>query len=104
MSASKNLLRQSLLKFRNMTTQTQQSKTKKLRGTVIRAPKDKTVVVSVDRYVRHPRYGKYIKKSKKYQVHVEDAVEVEVGDKVMIREVSPISKTKRFALVTDNIE
>jgi small subunit ribosomal protein S17 len=74
-------------------------KTKKtLSGVVVSDKMTDTVVVRVDRYVKHPKYQKFMKKSKKYSVHNPGNTK-KVGDKVEITEVKPISKTKRFTIV-----
>ena len=59
---------------------------------------DKTVVVSVSRFVKHPLYGKFYKVSKKYKAHDEEN-KFKVGDNVEIVETKPISKDKRFKVV-----
>jgi small subunit ribosomal protein S17 len=69
-----------------------------LKGVVVSDKMDKTVVVSVSRFVKHPLYGKFYKISKKYKAHDEDNTS-KVGDKVEIRETKPISKDKRFTVV-----
>ena len=66
-----------------------------LKGVVVSAKMDKTIVVSVSRFVRHPKYGKYYKINKKYKVHDEEK-KYKVGDKVEIVETRPISKDKKF--------
>ncbi|MEM1282730.1 MAG: 30S ribosomal protein S17 [Chlamydiota bacterium] len=78
-------------------TKRQERKTKK--GTVVSNKMDKTVVVSVERVIRHPRYGKVIKRSKKYYAHHEGEP-LEVGQEVTISETRPISKTKCWRTVT----
>ncbi len=71
---------------------------KSLRGEVVSDAMDKTVVVRVQRYVKHPKYGKFIKVSKRYKAHdAENAYHI--GDKVVIEEVRPISKDKSFSVV-----
>lgn len=70
-----------------------------LSGVVTKAAMQKTIVVKVDRFVKHPKYQKYMKISKKYKVHDENGV-AKVGDKVEIRETRPMSKDKHFTLVT----
>jgi small subunit ribosomal protein S17 len=55
---------------------------------------DKTRVVSVSRFVKHPKYGKYYKVNKKYKAHYENN-EYKIGDKVEIMETKPISKDKK---------
>ena len=69
-----------------------------LSGVVISDKMDKTVVVSVSRFVEHPKYGKFYKVSKKYKAHDEEN-KFHTGDKVDITETRPISKDKRFAVV-----
>ena len=72
---------------------------KVLSGVVVSDKMQDTVVVSVSRYVKHPKYKKYIKKVKKY--HVDDkGNNFVVGDKVEIIETTPISKTKRFKVIS----
>jgi small subunit ribosomal protein S17 len=75
------------------------TKTKKmLRGVVVSDKMQKTIVVKVDRYVKHPKYGKYYTISKKYKAHDETNAH-KVGDMVMIVESRPISKDKKFIVV-----
>ena len=71
----------------------QNKKIRTLTGTVVSDKMNKTVVVLFERKVKHPKYGKYIKKSTKYKVHDEDN-KCKVGDIVSITEVRPISKDK----------
>lgn len=71
---------------------------KKLKGIVVSDAMDKTVVVIVNRYVKHPKYKKYIKKSKKYKVHDEEK-KYKKGDKVVIQECRPISKDKHWIAI-----
>ncbi len=71
---------------------------KKLKGKVVSDKMEKTVIVSVDSYKKHPKYKKYISVSKKYKVH-DEKNECKVGDKVMIEECRPVSKDKHFAVV-----
>jgi len=71
-------------------------------GKVISNKMDKSIVVVVERQVKHPVYGKYIKRSTK--IHAHDANnECLPGDEVTIREVAPISKTKSWALVSIDV-
>jgi small subunit ribosomal protein S17 len=77
---------------------TTKSNIKRLSGTVVSDAMDKTVVVSVDRFVKHPKYGKYYTVSKKYKAHDEGNTH-HVGDKVMIEPCRPISKNKSFRVV-----
>jgi small subunit ribosomal protein S17 len=66
-------------------------------GVVVGDKMDKTIVVRVERTVRHPRYGKVLRRSKKYKVH--DAENTcRVGDMVRIVESRPLSREKRWAL------
>lgn len=70
-----------------------------LSGTVVASKMQDTITVAVERYVKHPKYKKYIRQTKKYLVH-DVGNKSEVGAKVEIVETRPISKRKRFALVT----
>lgn len=68
-------------------------------GRVVSTKMDKSIVVLVERRVKHPVYGKYITRSSK--VHAHDAEnDCREGDKVTVREVRPISKTKTWVLVS----
>lgn len=71
-----------------------------LEGTVVSTKMAKTVVVSVDRFVKVPKYGKYITSSKRYKAH-SDSDKYKVGDKVTIKETKPISKGKNFIVVSN---
>ncbi len=71
---------------------------KVLSGVVVSDKMDKTVSVLVNRFVKHPKYGKYMKISKKYKAHDEENKHKE-GDKVSIEETRPISKDKTFKVV-----
>ncbi len=64
-------------------------------GTVVSDRMDKTVVVAVERMMRHPLYGKTVKRTKKFHAHDENN-ECRVGDVVEIMETRPLSKTKRW--------
>ncbi|MFA6353694.1 MAG: 30S ribosomal protein S17 [Candidatus Paceibacterota bacterium] len=70
-----------------------------LKGVVVSDKMDKTIVVSVSRFVKHPLYGKFYKISKKYKAH-DSNNQFKIGDKVEIVETRPISKDKRFKVVT----
>ena len=59
---------------------------------------DKTITVSVERKVKHPLYGKFVKKSAKFHAH-DEKNECSIGDTVKIMESRPLSKTKRWRLV-----
>ena len=67
-------------------------------GHVIQNTQDKTISVLVERKVKHPVLGKFISRSKKYQVHNESGV-FKIGDKVNIRECRPFSKRKSWVVV-----
>ena len=69
-----------------------------LQGVAVSDKMDKSVVVRVERRVMHPVYKKYIKRSKKYTAH-DEKNEAKKGDKVLIAETRPLSKTKHFRLV-----
>ena len=61
---------------------------------------DKTVVVQVERQVKHPRYRKYVSRRKTYKAH-DESNQFSVGDTVTIQESRPLSKQKRWVVVTD---
>ena len=69
-----------------------------LTGTVVSDKTDKTVVVKVERKVKHPLYGKIIRRSKKYHAHDEGNVFKE-GEVVRIEECAPISKLKTWSVI-----
>jgi small subunit ribosomal protein S17 len=69
-----------------------------LTGTVVSDKGDKTVVVRVERRVKHPLYGKIIKLSKKYHAH-DEANAFSVGEQVRIQECAPVSKLKSWTVV-----
>ena len=68
-------------------------------GLVVSDKMDKTVVVAVERLVRHPLYGRIIKLTSKLKAH-DEANECRVGDKVKLMESRPLSKDKRWRVVT----
>jgi small subunit ribosomal protein S17 len=82
-----------------METTTENKTGKTFEGTVVKAAMKDTVTVSVERYVKHPKYQKYMRLSKKFLVH-NPGNTVAVGDKVTIRETRPISKRKHFIIVS----
>lgn len=84
-----------------MTTEntTQIGKGRVLQGTVVASKMQDTCTVAVERYVKHPKYKKFVRQTKKYLVHDSGNTAL-VGDKVEIAEVRPISKRKRFTLLT----
>ncbi|MFY0544890.1 30S ribosomal protein S17 [Brevibacillus sp. H7] len=67
-------------------------------GRVVSDKMDKTIVVLVETYKKHPLYGKRVKYSKKFKAHDENNT-AKVGDIVEIMETRPLSKDKRFRLV-----
>ncbi len=78
------------------TTASAQKKT--LVGTVVSTKMKDTVTVAVNRYVKHPKYKKYVKKTKKYLAHDPGNTKKE-GERVTIQETRPISKRKHFVIV-----
>ena len=70
-----------------------------LTGTVVSDKTDKTVVVRVERRVKHPLYGKIIKRSKKYHAH-DESNEFKEGQIVRIEECAPISKLKTWRVLS----
>ncbi len=72
---------------------------RKIRIGVVSSNKmDKTVTVAVERKVKHPMYGKFLKKTTKFHAH-DEKNECSIGDLVKIMETRPLSKTKRWRLV-----
>ncbi|GAB2834612.1 small ribosomal subunit protein uS17 [Ferruginibacter profundus] len=67
-------------------------------GVVSSNKMDKTITVNVERKVKHPLYGKFVKKSTKFHAH-DEKNECNIGDTVKIMESRPLSKTKRWRLV-----
>ncbi len=78
-----------------------ENKTKKsITAKVIKTAMNKSAVVSVERLVKHPVNGKYIKRSTKYHIHDENN-KCNVGDTIKIKQCRPISKTKTWTLVEE---
>ena len=71
--------------------------TKRLEGVVVSDKMTKTVVVEVKRFIKHPKYGKFLQHSKRFKAH--DETGHKVGDKVTIEECRPISKDKHFKVI-----
>lgn len=71
---------------------------KQIIGLVTSNKMDKTIKVMVERKLRHPIYGKFVKKSKKFTAH-DPNNDSNIGDLVKIQESRPLSKTKRWTLV-----
>jgi small subunit ribosomal protein S17 len=69
-----------------------------LTGRVVSNKMDKSVTVKIERLVKHPMYGKYIRRSSKLHVH-DESNQCNEGDLVTIRQCRPISKTKAWTLV-----
>lgn len=71
---------------------------KKLVGTVVSNRMEKTALIMVERLTKHPKYGKYVRRRKKYMAH--DPKDMcNIGDKVRIIESRPISKRKRWQVI-----
>lgn len=75
-----------------------ETKGRVLQGTVVASKMQDTITVAVERYVKHPKYKKFTRQTKKYLVH-DQGNTAEVGAKVSIVETRPISRRKRFALL-----
>jgi len=71
---------------------------KELHGKVVSDKMQDTAVVAVSRYVKHPKYKKYLKKTQKFKVH-NPGNRAKEGDTVTIRSCRPLSKTKHFEIV-----
>ena len=67
-------------------------------GVVTSDKMDKSIVVSVERKVKHPKYGKFVKKTTKFVAH-DEKNDSNIGDTVRIMETRPLSKTKNWRLV-----
>ncbi|WP_148861602.1 30S ribosomal protein S17 [Marinobacter fonticola] len=79
-----------------MTEATKTART--LSGKVVSNKMEKSIVVLVERQVKHPLYGKYVKRSTKIHAH-DESNQCNIGDTVRIEETRPVSKTKSWALV-----
>jgi small subunit ribosomal protein S17 len=84
-----------------MSTEKTTSNGRVLRGKVVSSKMMDTITVAVERYVKHPKYKKYLRRTKKFLVH-DKGNTAKVGEMVDIKEVNPISKRKSFELVTKN--
>ncbi len=78
--------------------ETQASKKRKLEGVVLSDKMEKTRVVAVSRLIKHRKYLKYYKATKKIKAH-DEKNEFRTGDKVIIEEMRPMSKEKRWRIV-----
>ncbi len=76
----------------------QQQTNRTLQGRVISDRMDKSITVQVERRVKHPIYGKYIRRSTKVHAHDENN-ECRIGDTVVVEQCRPLSKTKKWRLV-----
>ena len=74
------------------------NKGKELSGVVTSDKMKDTVVVSISRFIKHPKYGKFLKVNKKYKAHDVGNTK-KIGDKVTIQECAPISKDKHFKII-----
>jgi small subunit ribosomal protein S17 len=68
------------------------------KGVIVSDKMNKTVVVAVSKFIKHPKYGKYYKVTKKYKAHDEEN-KYKTGEKVAIIETRPISKDKKFRVL-----
>ena len=71
---------------------------RKLQGTIVSDKMTKTRVVAVDRMKKHPRYEKYYAVTERFKAH-DEKNEYKTGDKVIIQEVRPMSREKRWTIV-----
>ena len=81
-----------------VTKENTENKGNTLKGVVVSDKMDKTIVVSVSNFIKHPKFGKYYKVSKKYKAHDEEN-KYKTGDSVEIVETRPISKDKKFSVI-----
>jgi len=84
------------------TTATERAARKAKVGVVVSDKMDKTVVVAVVERVRHPKYGKFVQRTKKLYAH-DEANDAGIGDRVRVMETRPLSKQKRWR-VTEVLE
>lgn len=82
-----------------MSTEQTTSNGRVLRGKVVSSKMTDTITVAIERYVKHPKYKKYLRRTKKFLVH-DKGNTAKIGETVEIKEVRPISKRKSFELVT----
>ena len=76
----------------------ERNKRKVREGLVMSNKMDKSIVVSVERKLKHPKYGKFLKRTTKLMAH-DEKNECNIGDKVRVMETRPLSKDKRWRLV-----
>ena len=79
-----------------MTEQTAENRT--LQGRVVSDKMDKSITVVIDRFVKHPLYGKFVRKSTKVHAHDENN-ECKTGDVVVVEQCRPLSKTKNWRFI-----
>ncbi|WP_017446400.1 30S ribosomal protein S17 [Gayadomonas joobiniege] len=75
-----------------------ETKVRTLQGRVISDKMDKSIVVAIERFVKHPIYGKFIRRTTKIHAH-DESNSCSMGDLVTIRECRPLSKKKSWTLV-----
>jgi small subunit ribosomal protein S17 len=81
-----------------VTETTERGKRKVMTGRVVSDKMEKTIVVSIERLVKHETYGKYVRRRNKFKVH-DEKNEAKVGDIVRFMETRPVSKDKRWRLL-----
>jgi small subunit ribosomal protein S17 len=83
----------------DVTTETAERAARKVReGVVVSDKMEQTLVVAVTNRVRHPKYAKFVLRTKKLYVH-DETNDANIGDRVRVMEIRPMSKTKRWRLV-----
>jgi len=82
----------------NQTETSERARRKERRGVVVSDKMDKTVVVSVEDRVKHPLYGKVMRRTSKLKAHDEQNA-CGIGDRVLLMETRPLSATKRWRIV-----
>ena len=81
------------------TTSTEVRQARKVReGIVVSSKMDKTIVISIVERVRHPKYAKFVQRTKKLYAH-DETNDAQIGDRVRVMETRPMSKQKRWRLV-----
>jgi len=72
---------------------------RKLQGTIVSDKMNKTRVIEITRLKQHPKYKKYFKVTRRFKAH-DEKNEYKIGDKVLIQETNPISKEKRWKILS----
>jgi len=80
-------------------TANQDKKARVMQGTVVSNGMQDSIVVKIDRFIKHPKYKKYIRKSTKVMAHDAENI-AQVGDTVSVQECKPISKNKSWNLIS----